>query len=174
MNHGAQIVTELPEQWRFTTDEQGWHEPAFDASAWRTVGTSTQSCSDIGIGLEGFYHGDTWDRTTFTVPAEAQGKDPRLWFGGFGHNVDVYLNGQPLGEKTGFMRSREYEGIASALNFGGENVIAVRGNSGGLAELGTGCIMMPVMIPAASAGDGDGDGDDDAGEEGEGGAEYEM
>ena len=77
--------------------------------------------------------------------------------------MDVYLNGASLGEKRGFARPAEYTDIAKHLK-PGENVLAVRVSAGGLAELGTGGIMMPVMIyrtggggaEAATKGDGTG------------------
>ena len=36
--------------------------------------------------------------------------------------------------------------MAKFLNFGGPNVLAVRVSAGSLAEIGTGGIMMPVML----------------------------
>lgn len=59
--------------------------------------------------------------------------------------MDVYLNGRALGEKRGFVRPAEYEDIGKLLK-PGENVLAVRVAAGGLAEPGTGGLMMPVMI----------------------------
>ncbi len=129
---GGKLVTKLPEQWKFATDQQGvgvekkWYAPAFDDSQWRTVGTFTQSWADLGIGFAGMYHGDTWYRTTFDIPADAKGKDLRLWFGGFDNNVDVYLNGAHSASTTGFMRPAEFKKINAALRFGAENAIAVR------------------------------------------------
>ena len=146
---GGKIVVKLPDVWRFTKDEkavgfeQGWFKPDYDDSKWARFGTFSKSWDDQGLGT---YMGDAWYRTGFTMPASAQGGDLRLWFGGFDHNVDVYLNGEHLGEKKGFAKPAEFEGIGRYLRFGGRNVLAVRVSSGGLAELGTGGIMMPVMI----------------------------
>ena len=54
-----------------------------------------------------------------------------------------------IGEKKGFVRPAEYEGVAAHLK-DGENVLAVRVSAGGLAEIGTGGLMMPAMIYRAS------------------------
>ena len=160
---GGQILVKLPDVWKFAKDEkavgieQGWFQPDYDDSKWADFGTFWKSWSDQGIGT---YAGAGWYRTSFTIPAPpgrspaAPGRSPasaergdlRLWFGGFDDNVDVYLNGRHLGVKKGFAKPAEFEGIGRYLKFGARNVLAVRVTAGGLAELGTGGIMMPVMI----------------------------
>ncbi|MFW6060024.1 MAG: DUF4838 domain-containing protein [Phycisphaeraceae bacterium] len=132
LRDGGRIVVKLPERWRFATDEQGvgkdngFHLPDHHDSDWRTVGTFTESWADLEIGLGGFYHGDAWYRTTFDLPANVEDADLRLWFGGFDHNVEVYINGKHIGELTGFMRPQALDDIEFALKFGQSNVIAVR------------------------------------------------
>ena len=86
-----------------------------------------------------------------SMPDVDDGADLRLWFGGFDESVDVYLNGHHLGERRGFATPAEYEQIAQYLNAGGQNTLAVRVTNDDLAELGTGGIMMPVMIYHAGA-----------------------
>ena len=166
---GGRILARLPDVWKFRRDpglvgvENRWYVPRHEDSRWDEIATFSKSWDDQGLGG---YHGEAWYRTRFTVPASARGLGARLWFGGFDHNVDVYLNGKHLGERKGFATPREFEGIAEHLSFGGENVLAVRVASGGLAEFGTGGIMMPVMIYAPGGGP--------SGKEGGGGVEYEM
>jgi hypothetical protein len=149
---GGKVVARLPEVWKFALDEkavgaaEGWFKPDFDDSAWREMGTMSTSWADEGMP---WYQGDAWYRARVSVPAEFKGRDLRLWFGGFDNNVDVYVNGRHLGEKTGFVKPQEFEGLADALVFDKPNVVAVRVSAGGLAEIGTGGIMMPVMIYAA-------------------------
>jgi hypothetical protein len=146
---GGKVVVRLPDAWKFATDEKlagvasGWEKPGFDDSAWRTMGTMSTCWADEGLT---WYHGDAWYRTTFEVPASAKGAELHLWFGGFDENVEVWLNGQPLGEKKGFVKPQAYENVGPQLKFGEKNVLAVRVSSGSLAEIGTGGIMMPVMI----------------------------
>ena len=149
LRDGGQIVVRLPDVWKFRKDEKGvgaekgWHKPDHPDADWQDMATSTKSWDDQGLR---WYHGDAWYRTAFTVPESARGSDLRLWFGGFDHNVDVYLNGQHLGEKRGFATPVEFEAIAQHLRFGGRNVLAIRVSAGGLAELGTGGLMKPAMI----------------------------
>lgn len=149
LSGGGKLAVRLPDIWRFSLDEkavgveQGWWKPDFAASGWRDIGAFSTCWADEGLP---WYQGDAWYRATFTVPADFKGKDLRLWFGGFDNNVDVYLNGQHLGEKTGFVKPQEFEDVAKHLNFGGANLLAVRVSAGSLAEIGTGGIMMPVML----------------------------
>jgi len=151
---GGRIVHRLPDAWQFATDPegigraQGWHLPTHAAAAWRTIGTMSSSWADEGLP---FYQGDAWYRTTFTLPADLQGQDLRLWFGGFDYNVDAYLNGQPLGELLGFAKPAEYAGLGPHLRFGADNTLIVRVSAGDLAEIGTGGIMMPVLLYQAPA-----------------------
>lgn len=147
--NGGQVVAGLPDVWKFATDEkgvgreQGWFKPEYDSNKWKDMHTMESSWVDQGLT---WYQGDAWYRTEFTLPADAKGQDLRLWFGGFDNNVDVYLNGEALGEKTGFVKPVEYADVARCLRFGERNVLAVRVSAGDLAEIGTGGIMMPVMI----------------------------
>ncbi|MBC8872294.1 MAG: DUF4838 domain-containing protein [Planctomycetes bacterium] len=151
---GGKIVGKLPDVWRFSRDERamgtelGWFRPGFDDSHWSKLATYWQSWDDQELAT---YHGDAWYRTSFLLPADAKGRDLRLWFGGFDHNVDVYLNGHHLGERRGFVKPQEFSEITNCLKFGEHNLLAVRVSAGDLAELGTGGIMMPVMIYAAPA-----------------------
>ena len=146
---GGKIVVKLPEVWKFAVDtdrsgmKQGWFKPDFDASAWKDMGTMLTSWADEGLT---WYQGDAWYRTVFDLPAGCPDKDVHLWFGGFDHNVDVYLNGHCLGEKLGFMKPQAFENIGRFLKPGAKNILAVRVSAGSLAEIGTGGIMMPVMI----------------------------
>lgn len=153
LNDGGKILVKLPDVWQFAKDEslvgvkEGWFKPEYDTGSWTNLATFSKSWSDQGLD---YYLKDAWYRATFTAPTDISG-DLRLWFGGFDENVDVYLNGASLGEKRGFARPAEYTDIAKHLK-PGENVLAVRVSAGGLAELGTGGIMMPVMIYRAGGG----------------------
>lgn len=149
LKNGGTVAVRLPEAWKFVTDPQsvgtaqGWWKPDFVDTAWKDMGTMSTCWADEGLP---WHQGEAWYRTRFTVPADANGQDVRLWFGGFDHNVDVYLNGEHLGEKFGFVRPQEFTAIAKYLHFGGDNLLAVRVAAGGLAEIGTGGLMMPVML----------------------------
>lgn len=148
MQGDAAILVKLPDVWRFALDPAGdgdargvW-KPDFDDAGWRDLHTYSLTWADQGLTWQ---HGQAWYRTRFVMPA-SDAADIRLWFGGFDEQIDVYLNGVHLGERTGFMNAGEYEGIREHLRFGAENVLAVRVTNDALAEIGTGGIMMPAML----------------------------
>lgn len=166
---GGKILVRLPDSWKFRKDESGegrsagWFKPDWPDADWGELATFSKSWDDQGIRE---YFGDAWFRVRFAAPSDLGG-DIRLWFGGFDENVDVYLNGQPLGEKKGFARPAEYADVGKLLK-PGENVLAVRVSAGDLAEMGTGGLMMPVLLyRAGGAGKAT---DDQKGK----GAEYQM
>lgn len=146
---GGKIVVAFPDRWQFRQDadgvgvDAGWFKPDASLDGWRDIQAYSRSWADYGLE---WYQGDAWYRAAFTVPAAAKGKTLALWFGGFDHNADVYLNGQHVGEQRGFATPREFTDIGRYLEFAGDNVLVVRVSAGGLAELGTGGIMKPVMI----------------------------
>ncbi len=146
---GGRPLVQMPDVWKFTRDEaevgvdKGYWRTEFDDSGWKDIHTYTKSWDDQGLG---WYHGQAWYRVEFEMPEFDADADIRLWFGGFDENVDVYLNGEHLGEERGFATPAEYEDIAGHLASGGENVLAVRVTNYDLAEIGTGGIMMPVMV----------------------------
>lgn len=150
---GGHILVRLPDVWKFSKDEKaegvgaGWFKPEYPDSEWGELATFSKSWDDQNIRG---YFGDAWYRTRFTCPSDVTG-DVRLWFGGFDESVDVYVNGQPLGEKKGFARPAEYTDVGKLLKPDAENTIAVRVAAGGLAEMGTGGLMMPVMIYRTAA-----------------------
>jgi len=145
---GGALVAQLPDEWRFQKDPervgetQKWWQPEHDDHAWPLLGTFTRSWSDNGLDA---YQGDGWYRTTFTLPNPLPTGDLRLWFGGFDYNVETYLNGQRLGGWLGFAKPAEFADIGKHLK-PGVNHIAVKVSAGNLGELGTGGLMMPVMI----------------------------
>lgn len=149
MLQGGRVLAQMPDVWKFTTDkdgdgvQRGLFRPDFDDSNWRDL--HTYNGSWIDQGLLGYF-GQAWYRTTFTLPDFPADADLRLWFGGFDENVDVYLNGHHLGEKRGFATPAEFDNIRAHLKPGGKNVLAVRVDNIDVAEIGTGGIMMPVVI----------------------------
>jgi len=152
---GGKILVRFHDVWKTRKDEnltgvqEGWWKPELGDGDWQDFATFSKSWDDQGLGS---YHKDLWYRTKFTMPKVDENSDLRLWFGGFDYNVDVYLNGQHLGEQKGFATPKEFAGIGKHLKPGVEveNVLAVRVSAGDLAELGTGGIMMPVMIYASA------------------------
>ncbi|MFZ4620715.1 MAG: sugar-binding domain-containing protein [Bacteroidota bacterium] len=117
--------------WKFEIgDNRKYAEPNFDDKKW----------SDIFVPAnwenEGFpgYDGYAWYRKTFTLPANIKGKRLVLNMGFVDDVCAVYVNGILIGEggrfepdyQTGYDREQNFLIPDDALQFGKENVIAVR------------------------------------------------
>ncbi len=100
MDGKGKLVTLLPKEWEFNTDPEGdgliyqWYLPS-KGGRWKKIDT-TLYCQAQGYqdekGLG--YAGKVWYRTSFTVPAEAQGKPLTLTFGGvFNQGLWIWVNG---------------------------------------------------------------------------------
>jgi beta-galactosidase len=119
--------------WRFQKGElPGAEQRAFDDAGWRALdlphdwaieGPFDPKISPHQGSLPFF--GVAWYRKRFTVPAASRGRSYAIEFDGAMSNSTVYLNGRALGG-----RPYGYIGFAvdltPALNFGGDNVLAVR------------------------------------------------
>lgn len=66
-----------------------------------------------------------WYRKTFTVPQSDLGRHISIAFDGVSRNSIVWVNGHYLGTEPSGYQSFEYD-ISEYLNYGGDNVIAVR------------------------------------------------
>ncbi|MDR0700298.1 MAG: DUF4982 domain-containing protein [Tannerella sp.] len=102
------LDVQLPHDWNIKQD----FDPKGDGSAAYLPG---------GIG---------WYRKTFSLPAAYEGKRVSILLGGISFQSDVYINGKHLGFRPYGFCSIEYD-LTPYLNFGGENVIAVRTNTFG-------------------------------------------
>ena len=142
------MVAQAGPLWRFAKDHDmagakaGWWNADFNDSAWRETNPCLESWDDLGLFD---YRGDAWYRTTLDLPAKLPDGDLRLWFGGFDYDIEVWLNGERLGGAMGFAKPAEFKDLAKKLR-PGQNRLAVRVSAGDLAELGTGGLMMPVMV----------------------------
>lgn len=77
-------------------------------------------------GAQGFLpRGMGWYRKTFEVPADYKGKKVFIEFDGVYRNSDVWINGHHLGNHISGYVSFVYD-MTDHLNYGGENVIAVK------------------------------------------------
>ncbi|TXE07025.1 DUF4982 domain-containing protein [Seonamhaeicola algicola] len=70
-------------------------------------------------------HGIGWYRKHFTIEKELQGKQVAIEFDGAMSNAKVYLNGKYIGERPYGYIGFEFD-LTKHINFGGNNVIAVR------------------------------------------------
>ena len=140
-------VVRLRGPWRFRTgDDLRYAARDYDDETWETLPVP-QVWERAG---HPDYDGQAWYRTRFTLPPRpsaiaAAGEEP-IPAGGSGAVVlelgkiddsdQTLINGVRVGETRGSLTYRRYPVPASALNWGGENVLAIRisdsGGPGGL------------------------------------------
>ena len=120
---------------------EGPYAVNFDDSAWRNVQLPHDWVVDLPFAAEASHsHGyktvgwkwpETsvgWYRKHFFIPAEADGQRVRLRFDGLFRDSDIWVNGFWMGgEKSGYTTA-SYD-IADYLNYGGDNVVAVRADA---------------------------------------------
>ena len=113
----------------------------FDDSAWKEVQLphdwvvdlpfSPEASHSHGYKTVGWQWPETsvgWYRKHFTVPAEAIGQPVSVRFDGIFRDSDIWVNGFWLGGERSGYTSATYN-IAEYLNYGGDNVIAVRADA---------------------------------------------
>ena len=111
---------------------------SFDDRGWRSVniphdwavelpfdGRGTASHGFKAIGRHFPENSVGWYRRTFHVGAEEKGRRIRLDFDGIYRNARVFVNGFFVGEEPSGYVDASYD-ISEYLNYGGENLIAVR------------------------------------------------
>ena len=121
-------VAEVPVQWKFSPYSEGYqdHQDAiyshadFDDSDWADIDIG-QAWEDQGY--EGYDEG-AWYRAQIEVDAE-EGRPVHLAFGGVDNNAYVYVNGTFVGEHHGWNTPFILD-ISEAVNYKGQNVVAVR------------------------------------------------
>jgi hypothetical protein len=133
-------VYRIPGPWRFRTgDDPRYATREFDEDAWETLPVPKR-WEDAG---HPDYDGFAWYRTRFALPvappAPADTSTPYLELGKVDDADETFLNGIKVGQTGDFppqYRSewqayRRYQVPVDALNWGGENVLAVRVYDGG-------------------------------------------
>ncbi len=122
--------------WRFRTgDDARYGARDFDDESWETVPVPA-TWEESG---HADYDGSAWYRTRFTLPASPNLQQPpavRLDLGKVDDVDETFINGTRIGGMSGLRSYRRYPVPAPALNWGGENVLAVHvtdsGGAGGL------------------------------------------
>ena len=122
--------------WKFQLgNPEGAERADYDDSAWRRLDLPHdyqfeqpwEENENKGRGFKRMCEG--WYRKVFTVPAELKGKRIVLDFEGVMYVSDVYVNGKTVASNeygyTGFEAD-----ITRAVNYGGENVVAVYSSTG--------------------------------------------
>ncbi|HEX2099433.1 MAG TPA: beta galactosidase jelly roll domain-containing protein, partial [Candidatus Synoicihabitans sp.] len=133
-NHGTSYFSYLAK----TGFGDGPASERFDDRAWREVriphdwavelpfdprGQASHGYKSIGRGFPATSVG--WYRRTFTIPEQDLGRRISFEFDGVYRAARVFVNGFFVGEEpSGYLRAR-YD-VSEYLNYGGENVIAVR------------------------------------------------
>jgi beta-galactosidase len=123
--------------WRFLKAEAaGAEQINFTDAAWRKLDlphdwsiegpfAETNQTGGAGAFLPS---GIGWYRKHFSLPKSFSGRSVRIEFDGVMQNSDVWLNGFHLGHRPNGYVSFSYE-LTGHLNFGGENVLAVRADT---------------------------------------------
>ncbi len=71
---------------------RGWHQPDFDASAWKETDSGLDTLADLGLANT---FGTLWYRATVAVPKRTPGRKLTLWLAAVDGEASVYINGQP-------------------------------------------------------------------------------
>ncbi len=123
--------------WRFLkADATGAEQSKFRDSAWRKLNLPHDwsiegpfSETNLTGGAGAFMpSGIAWYRKHFSLPATLASHDVSIQFDGVMQNSDVWINGFHLGHRPYGYISFSYD-LTGHLNFGGDNVIAVRADT---------------------------------------------
>lgn len=111
--------------WRYwpTDDRADLASPAVSDTEWPKMALPNNWYLE-GLDTSGV----VWFRRHFQVPASYRGKKLRLRFDGVDYFANVYLNGVLLGSHEGYFQPFEFD-VSRAINFDGDNVLAVRVDS---------------------------------------------
>jgi beta-galactosidase/beta-glucuronidase len=124
---------ELNGTWDFKLDPQDqglasrWPEgaAAFDRTIVVPGAWQAQGIGEPRGTLRHDYAGPAWYRRTVAVPAAWRGKLVTLRIGGAHRETTLFVNGQRIGEHSGFSAPFTFD-VTDAVRPGGDNVIALR------------------------------------------------
>ncbi len=135
----ARVTTQSDSDWRFTKgDPANAEHSSFDDSAWRRLDVphdwSIEGPFDAQNktgGAGGFLpSGIGWYRKSFSLKAGQRTRRVFIEFDGVMANSEVWINGISLGKRPYGYVSFGYE-LTDHINFGRDNVIAVRADNAG-------------------------------------------
>lgn len=131
---GAVRSQDFNENWKFFLGDAGnAQEVSFDDSRWRSISlphdySIEQEYSPNMEAESGYLPGGVgWYRKNFTVSESTANKQIRIDFDGVYMNATVYINGKELGTHPYGYSPFSFD-LTPYLNFGGDNVIAVKVN----------------------------------------------
>lgn len=125
------------DNWNFIQEDvKGAEKPEYNDNSWKTVSVPHDWSiegpydrnSNTGRGGGYLPGGIGWYRKSFTVPQDDKGKKVFIEFDGIMANSDVWINGKHLGNRPNGYIGFRYD-LTPFLNFGKENVIAVRADN---------------------------------------------
>jgi hypothetical protein len=128
---GLKQLLSLRGSWKFALgDDPRRASPTFDTGSWTTIPVPAYWENEGFPGYDGY----AWYRTRFTAPKEWEGMSLFVQLGRVDDVDRVFVNGKPIGGRGSFPPeyrsaygdSRRYPLASSLLNFGAENVVAVR------------------------------------------------
>src|SRR5215213_9194128 len=133
----SRVTTAFDTDWRFLKgNSENAEKTDFDDAAWRKLNVphdwsiegpfDAQNPTGGGGGF--LPSGVSWYRKHFTVSEKDKSRRFFIEFGGVMGISDVWINGVHLGQRPSGYVSFEYE-LTENLNFGKENVIAVRADT---------------------------------------------
>lgn len=118
--------------WRFTlSDVDNGSQPGIDDSEWQRINlphdwSVREQLSPSLASCTGYLPGGIgWYRKSTVIPAGKSGRKIYLYFEGVYNRSEVFINGHSLGSRPNGYISFMYD-ATPYVNFGGENLIAVR------------------------------------------------
>ena len=133
-NKIARETIKFTRDWKFELgDSVDYKNPLFDDSQWRTIKLphdwsiegEFSANNPAGPGGGALPGGIGWYRKTFEISVEEEGKIVFIDFDGVYQKSEVWINGNYLGIRPYGYSSFRYD-LTPYLNFGGENVLAVK------------------------------------------------
>ena len=112
-------------------DDTTWKKPGYDDSGWESVELPA-SWEEHSNYTENNVYG--WYRKHITIPEEWEGHALTFLLGAIDDVDETFLNGEKIGQtgqfppnyETAYAKVRRYTALSETINFGSENVIAVR------------------------------------------------
>ena len=120
------VVYTINDGWKFTKGSPFEAQlNNCDDSSWETVNIPhTWNDKDADDETPGFYRGPAWYRRQLFVDKSQEGRQAVIYFEGANQEVQLYLNGQFVGEHKGGYTRFCFD-ITSKLRYGQENLFAI-------------------------------------------------
>lgn len=120
------VIYTINDGWKFTKGSPFEAQlDKCDDSSWETVNIPhTWNDKDADDETPGFYRGPAWYRKQLFVDKSQEGRQAIIYFEGANQEVQLYLNGQFIGEHKGGYTRFCFD-ITSNLRYGQENLFAI-------------------------------------------------